>query len=72
MTLKPKKQGLTLASQTFIGKDGTTFLVFKSEWDGSFHTFVEVEAKQAARACGSTVEGNTRHMWNELWKKKIG
>jgi hypothetical protein len=35
--------------------------------DGSFHTFVEVEAKQAARECGATEEANTRQMWESIW-----
>jgi hypothetical protein len=36
---------------------------------GAFHVFGEVEAKEAARQCGATVEKNTRGMWESLWKK---
>lgn len=32
------------------------------------HVFEEVEAKDAARKCGSAIKGNTRQMWNELWR----
>jgi len=35
----------------------------------SFHTFVEVEAKQVARECGAEEEANTRQMWESIWAK---
>ena len=38
--------------------------------DGSYHTFVEVEAKEAAIKCGA-IGGrgaNTRRLWDQLWK----
>ena len=69
MALKPKKTGLGLALKTFTGKDGKTYLVFRTT-KGSFHVFGEVEAKEAARQCGATVEKNTRAMWESVWKAK--
>ena len=45
------------------------YLVFKSA-RGEYHTFVEVEAKQAAKNCGAkdvAGDDNTRSLWRELW-----
>ncbi len=64
--LKRKKKGLGLEAKTFKGEDGSSYLVFRS-LDGSYHAFVEVEAKQAARECGATDGPNTRKMWERLW-----
>ena len=64
--IKGKRKGAGLEMRTFQGKDGNSYLVFRTS-GGSYHTFVEVEAKQAARACGTPVEGNTRRMWEALW-----
>jgi hypothetical protein len=63
--LKAKKKGLGLEAKTFIGKQGSSYLVFRS-LDGSYHAFVEVEAKQAARERGATEGPNTRKMWQLL------
>jgi hypothetical protein len=43
-------------------------LVFKLP-DGSYHTFVEVEAKEAAIKCGATMgrRATTRQLWDEVW-----
>ena len=30
---------------------------------------IEVEAKEAARKCGATKEGNTWSMWDQVWEK---
>ena len=57
-------QGLTMADAS-----GDRFPVLRT-LDGSFHTFVEVEAKQAARECGATDEGNTRQMWESIWNRQ--
>ncbi|CAG0952688.1 hypothetical protein ANRL3_00342 [Anaerolineae bacterium] len=65
---KPKKQGLGLEMKTFPGKDRQNYLVFRTA-SGSFHVFIEVEAKEAARQCGAMSTGNTRQMWNEVWKR---
>jgi hypothetical protein len=50
--LKEKREGRSLEIKTFPGKDGNSYLVLRT-LDGSFHAFVEVEAKQAARECGA-------------------
>jgi hypothetical protein len=67
--LKDKREGTGLAFKTFVGSDGTRYLVFRS-LDGSFHVFAEVEAKQAARECGAAELANTRQMWESLWEKQ--
>jgi hypothetical protein len=67
VALKAKRTGLGLELRSFTGKDGKTYLVFRTN-RGSFHVFGEVEAKQAARECGATIERNTRTMWEGLWK----
>lgn len=39
--------------------------------DGSLeafsHVLVELDVKEAARACGATELGNTRQLWETLW-----
>ena len=69
MELKPKKKGYGLEMKTFIGETGQSYLVMRAP-NGSFHVFVEIEAKQAARDCGSQRETNVRQMWEALWSKK--
>ena len=66
--IKNNRTGTELSMQTFPGRDRRSYLVFRTG-SGSYHTFVETEAKQAARECGATVEGNTRTMWGSLWKQ---
>ena len=68
MTTTLKRRGLNLEAKSFVGKDGRSYIVFKST-QGSYHAFVEIEAKQAARQCGATAEKNTREMWKSVWKK---
>jgi hypothetical protein len=68
MAIKEKRRGLGLEMRSFEGKDGRTYLVFRTA-GGSFHVFVEMEAKEAARQCGATKEANTRQMWAEVWGK---
>jgi hypothetical protein len=67
--LKDKREGSELLFKTFVGSDGTRYLVFRS-LEGSFHVFAEVEAKQAARECGAAELANTRQMWESLWEKQ--
>jgi hypothetical protein len=57
--------------RTFYGKDGRAYLVFKTA-SGSFHTFVETEAKRASIECGSSrpKTDTTRQMWSEIWNSK--
>ncbi len=57
-----------LETKTFSGGDGNQYIVFRT-LDGSYHTFVEVEAKQAARQCGAEEGANTRQMWESIWKQ---
>jgi len=68
MAVKNKRQGLGLEMRSYRGKDGQSYLVFRTS-GGAFHAFSEVEAKEAARQCGSKVKGNTRQMWSDVWKK---
>jgi hypothetical protein len=67
--LKEKKDGTEIGLKVFPGRDGNRYLVFRT-LDGSFHTFVEVEAKQAARECGAEELTNTRLMWESLWEQQ--
>jgi len=73
MAVPVKKQGLGLEMRSFAGTDGkgrkADYLVFRTS-NGSYHAFVEVEAKEAARRCGDPEEGHTRQMWDEVWETK--
>ena len=69
MAIKTKRAGYELETRTFIGKDKMTYLVFRTR-GGSYHVFVETEAKAAALVCGATVDGNTRAMWGSIWVNK--
>ena len=57
--------------KTFIGTKGSKYLVFRG-YDGDYHVFVEVEAKEAAPDCGEVENpnDNTRTMWGRLWEQK--
>lgn len=70
MASKDKRRGLGLNVKTFTGRDGRSYLVFRTP-AGSFHTFVEIEAKQAARECGAKAERNTRAMWRSIWDSQV-
>jgi hypothetical protein len=66
--IKAKKAGFGLDMKQFTGKKGN-YIVFRLP-SGAFHAFLEVEAKDAARDCGSTkTTENTREFWKELWAK---
>lgn len=69
ITLKKNGTGISVPDiRTFESKDGkNTYVVLKQ--GKSYHTFVEVEAKDAAIECGSKLERNaiTRQHWNVLW-----
>jgi len=69
MTVKAKRKSRGLEMRTFIGKDKNSYLVFRTP-NGSFHVFMEVEAKEAARQCGVKEEDNTRRMWESIWFKQ--
>ena len=62
-----KREGLGLSIKTFEGASGKTYLVFKTP-KGAFHAFVETEAKDAAKDCGSSGKGNTREQWKSVWQ----
>jgi hypothetical protein len=58
----PKRRGLGIGLVTVTNTAGDeTYLVLKA-LDGNYHAFVEVEAKEAARACGGK-GSNTRREW---------
>ncbi|HZT20069.1 MAG TPA: hypothetical protein VFA23_11755, partial [Dongiaceae bacterium] len=63
---KAKKRGVGLEVRTFKGRSGAAYVVFKAT-NGSFHVFVETEAKAAAVDCGAG-KGNTRQQWESVWK----
>ena len=67
MALKPKQRHRILDVRTFDGTDGATYIVFRTR-AGSFHTFREVQAKEAARQCGAMRKGTTRQMWESIWR----
>jgi len=66
--IKLKKSGMGLPFKTFESEDGkNTYIVFKA--GDSYHTFVEVEAKDSAMHCGSKLDRSeiTRKHWDKLW-----
>ena len=67
MKSKQKRQGLGLEMKTFKGKDKENYLVFRTP-KGSYHVFLEVDAKEAATHCAPPRSGNTRQIWKDLWK----
>lgn len=71
MALKPKLRHRLLDVKTFDGNDGASYVVFRTS-AGSFHTFREVEAKEAARQCGAKRAGTTRQMWESIWRTERG
>ena len=66
--IKQKIQGTGLEIKGFRGRDDNSYLIFKTQ-KGSYHAFMEVEAKQAARECGSSQEAHTRTMWKVIWDR---
>lgn len=66
MQVQPKLRGFGLDIRQFRSQDGYTYIVFKTK-SGSYHAFLEVEAKEAARKCGGK-GSNTRQMWSSLWR----
>jgi hypothetical protein len=64
---KRKRQGVGLEMKTFKGNDKQNYLVFRTP-KGSYHVFLEVDAKEAATRCAAPRKGNTRQIWKELWK----
>jgi len=64
MNVKPKIRGFKLQMVTRKGKSGARYLFFKAP-NGSYHAFVEVETKSAARDCGATSD-NARQMCRQI------
>ena len=64
----PKKDGYGLETKTFKGESGASYVVHKTQ-KGSYHVFMEVNAKGAARDCGSTKRGPTNENWGARWKQ---
>ena len=61
-----KRSGLGLEIKTFKGReDGKTYMVFRTA-GGSYHTFVETEAKAEARDCSGAGD-TTRQYWGSIW-----
>jgi hypothetical protein len=52
--------------RTFEGKDGSTYLVFRTP-KGAYHVFREVNARDAAREAFSQPNRTTVQMWNNVW-----
>lgn len=65
--IKTKKRGFGLELKTIRGRKGT-YIFFRAK-SGSYHTFLEVAAKEAARDCGAKEEHETRRMCKEVWDK---
>ncbi len=61
-----KRAGYGLQIKTKNGRNGK-YLFFKTP-NGSYHAFLELAAKEAARDCGAEGSGNTR----QLCKKVCG
>ncbi len=64
MKISKKRAGFNLQMKTVNGQKGT-YLFFKTP-NGSYHTFLEVAAKDAAKDCGATGNGNTRQLCKEI------
>lgn len=64
MKVVKKREGYGLKSVTVPGNKGN-YLFFKSP-NGSYHAFLEVAAKEAARDCRATRRGNTRQLCKQV------
>jgi len=66
--LKLKRPNDALEIRTFTSKDKKRkYLILKTP-KGTYHAFVEVDAKIAAKDCGSPRKPRTRQFWDALWK----
>jgi hypothetical protein len=68
---KVKRRGTGLEMRIFKGSRDD-YLVFRerTEKTNTYHVYVEVEAKQAARDCGATGRGTTPQIWDRQWKER--
>jgi hypothetical protein len=66
-----KRKLHALQMRTVRGITGTTYLVLRGA-QGDFHVFTEVEAKEAARDCGTEERPHdtTRTMWERVWRRE--
>jgi hypothetical protein len=64
--MKQKASGLWYRNANLTGKFGTKYLTFKTP-RGSYHTFSEVIARDAAADCGSD-QGITNRRWAKQFK----
>lgn len=62
VTKKRKGYGLQMKS---INSPKGNYLFFKTPF-GSYHAFLEVAAKDAAKDCGATGTGNARQLCKEV------
>ncbi len=67
---RPKRRGYGLDLRAFHGESGRPYIVFRTP-KGSFHVFVETDAKDAARDCGARRKReSTRQRWERLWEQQ--
>lgn len=59
-----KRKGLSLQMKTVDSPNGR-YLFYKTP-NGSYHAFIEVAAKEAAKDCGARGQGNTRQLCEEI------
>lgn len=64
MKVTKKRKGYGLQIITKVGTKGK-YLFFKTP-NGSYHAFLEVAAKDAAKDCGVTISGNTRQICKQV------
>ena len=72
MAIKGKKSPFKLEMKTFRDRrDKLTYIVFKVG-PKEYHAFCEVQAKKAAKECGSglSVKEHTQTHWTALWNKE--
>jgi hypothetical protein len=68
--MHPKRRGFQLESRTFHTPDKRVILVFKTP-QGSYHTFCEMAAKDAAKELNPKAQGNTRAIWDKIWESDL-
>lgn len=64
MKVSKKRKGYGLQITTKVGNRGK-YLFVKTP-NGSYHTFLEIAAKDAAKDCGATGSGNTRQLCKRI------
>ena len=67
-TVRARTKRFALEARTFMGKSGTSYLVFRTP-DGGFHVFVETVAVDAATDCGAKQSGTPRDRWRSVWEE---